>query len=307
MASPQLARVLTHLRGVAQRMAQAGGDLEKSRSWMIEYAQVHPSTQEVVAEVRRIDLAGVACEWLLAKGADPDKRLLYIHGGGWTSGDLDSHRPLSARISQAAGAAVLAVHYRLAPEHPFPAGLDDCVHAYRWLRGNGPNGPAPARSIFIAGDSAGGNLTFATMLACKERGIPLPTGAIPLSASTDFSASGDSFRTRAAADPIIADAAAGIPALGGAYTQGRADPASPLCSPLNGDLRGLPPLLIQVGDAEVLLDDSTRIAAKAKAAGVDTTLSIYPEMPHVWQLFAPFLPEATAAIEEIGAFVRKRG
>jgi acetyl esterase/lipase len=307
MASSELAQVNAHLRGVAQRMAQAGGDLEKSRSWMIEYAQVHPSTQEIVAEVRRIDLAGVACEWLLAKGADPDRRLLYIHGGGWTSGNLDSHRPLSARISQAAGAAVLAVHYRLAPEHPFPAGLDDCVHAYRWLRNNGPAGPAPARSVFVAGDSAGGNLTLATLLACKERGLPLPNGAIPLSAATDFSASGESFRTRAGTDPILADAAAGIPAIGIAYTQGRADPLSPLCSPLNGDLRGLPPLLIQVGDAEVLLDDSTRIAAKAKAAGVDVTLRIYPEMPHVWQLFAPFLPEATAAIEEIGAFVRKHG
>ena len=307
MASPQLARVNAHLRGVAQRMAQAGGDLEKSRSWMLEYAQVHPSTQEVVAEVRRIDLAGVACEWLLAKGADPDRRLLYIHGGGWTSGNLDSHRPLSARISQSAGAAVLAVHYRLAPEHPFPAGLDDCVHAYRWLRNNGPNGAAPARALFVAGDSAGGNLTFATLLACKERGIPLPNGAIALSAATDFSASGESFRTRAATDPILAAAGAGIPAIGAAYTQGRADPLAPLCSPLNGDLRGLPPLLIQVGDAEVLLDDSTRIAAKAKAAGVDVTLRVYPEMPHVWHAFAPFLPEANAAIEEIGDFVRKHG
>lgn len=307
MASPQLAEVNAHLRNVAQRMAQSGGDLEKSRSWMIEYAQAHPSTQEVVAEVRRIDLAGVACEWLLAPGADPDRRLLYIHGGGWTAGNLDSHRPLSARISRAAGAAVLAVHYRLAPEHPFPAGLDDCVHAYRWLRSNGPSGPAPARSVFVAGDSAGGNLTFATLLACKQRGLPMPTGAIPISAATDFSASGESFRTRAAADPILAAAAAGIPMIGAAYTQGRADPLSPLCSPLNGELGGLPPLLVQVGDAEVLLDDSTRIAAKAKAAGVDVTLRVYPEMPHVWHLFAPFLPEATAAIDEIGAFVRKHG
>ena len=306
MASPQLAEVNAHLRAVAQRMANAGGDLEKSRVWMQEYAEVHASTREIVAEVRRIDLAGVACEWLLAPGADPDKRLLYIHGGGWTSGNLDSHRPLSARISQAAGVAVLAVHYRLAPEHAFPAGLDDCVHAYRWLRSNGPNGAAPARAIFIAGDSAGGNLTLATLLACRERGIPLPTGAIPLSAATDFSASGESFRSRAAADPIIPANPDAIRALGPVYTQGRADPLAPLCSPLNGDLRGLPPLLIQVGDAEVLLDDSTRLAAKARAAGVDATLSVYPEMPHVWQLFAPFLPEASAAIEEIGAWVRKR-
>jgi acetyl esterase/lipase len=305
MASPQLAQVITHLRGVAQRMLQSAGDPEKSRVWIQEYALVHPSTREIVAEVRPLDLAGVACEWLLAPGADPDRRLLYIHGGGWTSGNLDSHRPLSARISQAAGAAVLALHYRLAPEHPFPAGLDDCVHAYRWLRGNGPNGAAPARSVFVAGDSAGGNLTFATLLACKERGFPLPNGAVPLSAATDFSASGESFRTRAAADPVIPSNPEAIRALGPAYTQGRADPLSPLVSPLNGDLRGLPPLLIQVGDAEVLLDDSTRIAAKAKAAGVDTALSVYPEMPHVFQLFAPFLPEANAAIAEIGAFVRK--
>lgn len=307
MPSPQLAQVTAHLRGIAQRMAQAGGDLVNSRSWMNDYAKVHPSTQELVAEVRRIDLAGVACEWLLAKGADPDRRLLYIHGGGWTAGDLDSHRPLSARISQAAGAAVLAVHYRLAPEHPFPAGLDDCVHALRWLRANGPNGAAPARSLFVAGDSAGGNLTFATLLACKERGFALPNGAIPISAATDFSASGDSFRTRAAVDPVIPSNPEAIRTLGPVYTQGRADPLSPLCSPLNGDLRGLPPLLIQVGDAEVLLDDSARIAAKAKAAGVDATLRVYPEMPHVWHLFAPFLPEASAAIEEIGAFVRKHG
>jgi acetyl esterase/lipase len=288
-------------------MAQGGGDLVDSRSWMIDYAKVHPSTQEVVAEVRRIDLAGVACEWLLAKGADPDRRLLYIHGGGWTAGNLDSHRPLSARISQAAGAAVLAVHYRLAPEQPFPSGLDDCVHALRWLRANGPSGPAPARALFVAGDSAGGNLTLATLLACKERGFPLPNGAIPISAATDFSAAGESFRTRAALDPIIPANPEAIRALGPVYTQGRADPLSPLCSPLNGDLRGLPPLLVQVGDAEVLLDDSTRFAAKAKAAGVDVTLRVYPEMPHVWHLFAPFLPEASAAIEEIGAFVRKHG
>ncbi len=307
MPSPQLAQVITHLRGVARLMVNSGGDLTKARVWMQEYGKVHPSTREIVAEVRRIDVAGVACEWLLAPGADPDRRLLYIHGGGWTAGDLDSHRPLSARISQAAGAAVLAVHYRLAPEHAFPAGLDDCVHAYRWLRSSGPNGPAPARSIFIAGDSAGGNLTFATLLACKERNIPQPNGAIPLSAATDFGASGDSFRTRAQADPIIPADPNAIRGLGPVYTQGRADPLAPLCSPLNGDLRGLPPLLIQVGDAEVLLDDSTRIAAKAKAAGVDVTLAVWPDMPHVWQLFAPFLPEASAAIEQIGAFVRKHG
>ncbi|MBM4383721.1 MAG: alpha/beta hydrolase [Deltaproteobacteria bacterium] len=306
MASPQAKQVDAHLRALAKRMAAAGADIEASRAAVNDYWKVDGSTQELVADVKRIDLAGVACEWLVAKGADPDKRLLYIHGGGWTAGNLDSHRPLSARLSKAAGVAVLAVHYRLAPEHPFPAGLDDCVHAYRWLRNNGPNGAAPARAIFIAGDSAGGNLTLATLLACKERGLPQPTGAIPISPATDFSASGDSYGTRAALDPVIPGVREGIQAMGAVYTQGRADPLSPLCSPLNGDLRGIAPLLIHVGDHEVLLDDSTRIAAKAKAAGVDATLAIYPEMPHVWHAFAPFLPEANAAIDEIGAWVRKR-
>ena len=307
MASPQAKQVDAHLRTLAKRMAGAGADIEASRSVINDYWNVDGSTQELVADVKRIDLAGVACEWLVAPGADPDKRLLYIHGGGWTAGNLDSHRPLSARISKAAGVAVLAVHYRLAPEHPFPAGLDDCVHAYRWLRNNGPNGAAPARAMFIAGDSAGGNLTLATLLACKERGLPQPNGAIPISPATDFSASGDSYSTRAALDPIIPGVREGIQAMGAVYTQGRADPLSPLCSPLNGDLRGIAPLLIHVGDHEVLLDDSTRLAAKAKAAGVDVTLSIYPEMPHVWHAFAPFLPEASRAIEQIGAFVRKHG
>jgi acetyl esterase/lipase len=306
MASPQAKQVDAHLRALAKRMAGAAGDIETARAATNDYWKVDGSTQELVADVKRIDLAGVACEWLVAPGADPDKRLLYIHGGGWTAGNLDSHRPLSARISKAAGVAVLAVHYRLAPEHPFPAGLDDCVHTYRWLRNNGPNGASAARAIFIAGDSAGGNLTLATLLACKERGLPQPNGAIPISPATDLSASGDSYATRAALDPIIPGAREGIQAMGAIYTQGRADPLSPLCSPLNGDLRGIAPLLIHVGDHEVLLDDSTRLAAKAKAAGVEVTLSIYPEMPHVWHAFAPFLPEANAAIDEIGAWVRKR-
>lgn len=307
MASPETAKVHAHLRGVAKQMAERGGDPVSGRQWMRIYNQIAPATQEVVADVRSIDLAGLQCEWLVAPGADPNRRLLYIHGGGWSAGDLDSHRPLSARISRAAKAAVLAVHYRLVPEHPFPAGLDDCVHAYRWLRSNGPNGPAEAKTIFIAGDSAGGNLTLATLLACKERNIPLPTGAIPLSAATDFSAAGASFKTRAGIDPIIPAEPAGIQAMGMLYTQGRADPANPLCSPLNGDLRGLPPLLIQVGDAEVLLDDSTRFAAKAKAAGVDATLEVWPDMPHVWQLFGGYLPEADQAIENIGRFVQRFG
>ena len=305
MPSDQLARLLTYLRRFRDAPTSPG-DFAAMRQRVRDLCKIDPITTEVTTEIRRFDLAGLQCEWSIPRDAAPDRRLLYIHGGGWTAGDLDSHRAMVSRIARAAGVPALAIHYRLAPEHPFPAGLDDCVHAYRWLRDNGPNGPAQARAVFIAGDSAGGNLTLATLLALRERAIPQPTAAIPISAATDFSGKGESFTTRAAIDPMIRLDASLFQAMGALYTQGRADPLSPLVSPLNGDLAGLPPLLMQVGDAEVLLDDSTRFAAKAKAAGVDATLEVWPDMPHVWHLFAGFLPEADRAIERIGAFVKAR-
>jgi acetyl esterase/lipase len=309
MASAELQRVLTYLRDLAARAAEAGakGDIAANRRIVDEYGDVDPSVRRIEADVRRSDVAGVPCEWLLAKGSDADRRLLYIHGGGWTSGGLDSHRPLSARISVATGCAVLAVDYRLAPEHPFPAGLDDCLATYRWLREHGPNGQATARSVFVAGDSAGGNLTLALLLALKQRGLPLPNAAVPISPATDFLATGDSYRTRAARDPILKGGPEAIRLLSAIYLQGKAQPEDPLVSPLYGDYKGLPPLLLHVGDAEVLLDDSTRVAETARRAGVDVTLEVWPEMPHVWHAFAPYLPEASQAIEQIGAFVRKHG
>ena len=307
MASPELARVIEHLKGLVGEgnRAAARGDLAAQRRLVDRFGDVDPSVHRFDADVRRLTVEGVPCEWLLAPGADSDRRLLYIHGGGWTSGGLDSHRPLSARISAATGCAVLAVDYRLAPEHPYPAGLDDCVATYRWLRENGPSGRAPARSVCVAGDSAGGNLTLALLLALKQRRLPLPNAAIPISPATDFLATGDSYRTRAARDPLLTGGPEALRTLAGVYLQGRAKPEDPLVSPLYGDFAGLPPLLIQVGDAEVLLDDSTRVAERARAAGVDVTLDVGPDMPHVWHAFAPFLPEASEAIERLGAFVRK--
>ena len=306
MASPQLARVIDHLKDVASRSNLAGGDLVAARDILDDYASVDEAVHRFDARVDPLEVEGVPCEWIQAPGADPDRRLLYIHGGGWTAGSLDSHRPLSARISAAAGCAVLAVDYRLAPENAFPAGLDDCMTTYQWLREHGPNGPAPAASVFIAGDSAGGNLTFCTLLACKERGVPLPNGAIPISAATDLTGSGETFQTRADADPIIPADPAALTMMEMIYCQGNAKLDDPLVSPLFGDLSGLPPLLIQVGDAEVLLADSTRIAERAEAAGVDVTLEIWDDMPQVWHAFAGFLAEADEAIGHIGRFVRSR-
>ena len=308
MASQQLDKVNSYLRNFAERARQAAatGDIAVSRRLDDDYGDVDPSVRELEAEAGRATAAGIPCEWLLAKGADPDRRLLFIHGGGWTSGGLDSHRPLSARIAAATGCALLAVDYRLAPEHPFPAGLDDCIATYTWLRENGPAGSGSARSVFVVGDSAGGNLTLALLLALKQRGLPPPTAAVTISAATDFLVEGESFRTRADRDPVV-DGPESILTLRDMYLQDKTHPEDPLASPLYGDFAGLPPLLIQVGDAEMLLDDSTRVAAKAQKAGVDVTLEVWPEMPHVWHAFAPFLPEASQAIERIGWFVRKHG
>lgn len=307
MASPQLARVLEHLRGIAARNAEVGLDLADARAIIDHYGKVEGHDQSFSAAVEPVNVEGVPCEWIRADGSDPARRLLYIHGGGWTMGGLDSHRPLSAMLSEASDCSVLAVDYRLAPEHAFPAGLEDCITTYQWMREHGPEGAGEAAATFLSGDSAGGNLTFAALLACKERGIPLPNAAAPLSAATDLTASGESFETRKDVDPIISGDRERMKLMEAIYCQGNAVLTDPLVSPLFGDFSDFPPLLIQVGDAEVLLSDSTRAAQKAEAAGVDVTLEVWDEMPHVWHAFAGFLPEADAAIERIGTFFRKHG
>ena len=306
MPSPELASVIKHLEAIAAE-ASAVVDIEDSRHLLNRLSELHPSQREFEAEVLPTRVEDVPCEWLLASGADPKRRLLYIHGGGWTSGSLDSHRPLSARLSATTGCAVLSIAYRLAPEHPYPAGLDDCLICYGWLRENGPGGASSARSMFVAGDSAGGNLTLSLLLAIKQRGLPLPNAAVMISPATDFLATGNSHRTRAARDPILRMGPDGMRRVADIYLQGNSKLEDPLVSPLYGDFAGLPPLLFQVGDAEVLLDDSIQAVEKARVAGIDVTLCVYPDMPHVWHIFAPYLPEATTAIEEIGTFVKRHG
>ena len=175
----------------------------------------------------RVKIGEIPCEWVLAPGADPDVRLLYLHGGGWVSGSGGNYLPLAADISVAAKCAVLLPDYRLAPEHPFPAGLEDCIAAHDWLIANGPSGPGPAKATFIAGDSAGGNLTLATLLALRDRKRPLPAGGIPLSAATDFTLASESLKT--VHDPIIS--ARTMPEFRDRYLE-KLDPRNPLASPL---------------------------------------------------------------------------
>jgi len=249
--------------------------------------------------VERVTAPVRPAEWLTPPGARPNTVVLYLHGGGYVIGSPRSHRHLAAAIGRAAMASVLLPDYRLAPEHPFPAAVDDAVAAYRWLLARGI---APAR-IAIAGDSAGGGLTVATLLALRDARVPLPGAGICISPWVDMEASGESMTTKAAEDPMIQrDIIEWFAAL---YVK-KDERRTPLASPIYADLSGLPPLYVLVGTAETLLDDSTRLAERARKAGVQVTLEPWEGMIHVWPAFAPMLDEGREAIERIGAFVRTR-
>jgi acetyl esterase/lipase len=194
------------------------------------------------------------------------------------------------------------VDYRLAPENPFPTAVDDALSSFRWMLDNGPDGHTPCRRSFIAGDSAGGGLTLATIMALRDAKERVPDAAVTLSALTDLALTGRSIESRSEIDPIIRNTAL-LPGIFELYLSGT-DSRTPLTSPLYGDFSGFPPLLIQVGDNEILLDDSIRLAEKAKSAGVDIKLEVEPEMFHNFQIFAPFLPKAQRAIDRIGEFIR---
>lgn len=258
----------------------------------------------------RMEINRIPCEWVMAKGANPAVRLLYLHGGGFISGSAAFYLPLAAHISAAAKCVVLLPDYRLAPEHPFPAALEDCLSVYRALMEIEPEDEEPKTATFIAGDSAGGGLTLSTLLALRaddgalrDRGMAMPNGGIALSPFTDLTLSGESLRSEAELDPIMHPKC--LPDFVTRYIGG-GDVRDPLASPLFGDYTGIPPLLIQVGEHEIIRDDSVRTAAKARADGVDVTLEIWPGMFHVFQSHDPLLPEGREAIEHIAGFMRAR-
>jgi monoterpene epsilon-lactone hydrolase len=290
MASEQLNKVLEIIRSAPPAkpdttIGQMRGAMEK------RVERIAPDVQ-----CEKLEAGGVPAEWIVAPGAADDRVILYLHGGGYVMGSVNTHRATIARISRAAKAKALALDYRLAPEHPFPAAVEDATAAYRWLLAQGykPN------KIVIAGDSAGGGLTLAALLALRDAKTPLPAAAVPISAWSDMEGTGASIQTRAEKDPMVGFAS--LRDMAKNYL-GDTDPKNPLASPLHGDYRGLPPMLLQVGDAEILLDDSTRVAEKAKAAGVKVELEVWPEMVHVWHVYAKLLPEAQQAIDRIGEYV----
>jgi monoterpene epsilon-lactone hydrolase len=254
----------------------------------------------VPVSCRHVSADGVDGEWIVPADARHDKAILYFHGGGFRIGSVASHRDLIARMAEASGCRALAINYRLAPEHRFPAALDDALRAYGWMQGQG----LQPDSIAFAGDSAGGNLVLGAMLALRTRGESLPVAGVLMSPWTDLAATGASYESRAMADPIHQRAM--IKALAKNYLGEEGDPLNPLASPLYADLAGLPPLLIHVGDRETVLDDSTEFAEKAHAAGVDVELEVWDNMIHVFQMFGSELPEARQAIASIAKFLKRR-
>ena len=294
MANAQINAIRTML--TENPIIKPGDSLADMRKGLDGLGAAAPRLAGVSASV--VDAGGVSAEWITPDGADQKRVVLYLHGGGYLLGSVSSHRAMLERIAKAAGARVLALNYRLAPEAPFPAAVDDACAGYRWLLTQG----IAAKHIAIAGDSAGGGLTLATLLALRDAGDAMPGCAVPISPWTDMEGTGASMQTRAAVDPMVQKGP--LTEMASAYLQG-ADTRNPLASPLYGNFKGLPPMLIQVGDAETLLDDTTRIEPKLKAAGVDVTVEVWDEMIHVWHLFAPMLDKGQEAIERIGAYVRQ--
>ena len=277
--------------------SQAPPTLAERRAAFAPAGRLHPVPDDVL--VTEVTAGGVPAHWLTAPGADPGRVLLFLHGGGFELGSVRSDGELAARLGRASGMRVLFPEYRLAPEHPFPAAIDDVLVAWRWLRADqGLN----ARSIAVAGDSAGGGLAVALLVAAREAGEALPAAGVLMSPTVDLTSSGASMTDRADQDPISTPAM--LRQFASDYLAG-ADPKTPLASPLFASLSGLPPLLIQVGTADLLLSDSERLATAAAQAGVDVTLEVGQGLPHVYPLLLG-TPEAAQATEQIGKFLRTR-
>jgi acetyl esterase/lipase len=284
------------IRALLGAKARPVGWAERRRR-IEEIGSVWPVADDIALEP--VDVDGIASEWSIAPGSDSSRVLLFFHGGGYCSGSLVSHRRLVTEAGRAAKMRTLALGFRLAPEHPFPAALDDAWTAWRWLARQG----IAAQHIAVGGDSAGGGLTLALIGRLREAGEALPACAWLISPWTDLTLSGATLITKDAVDPIIHKAY--LAELADAYVPAGMDRKDPQVSPLCADLRGLPPMLIQVGSAEALLADSTRLAAVAGEASVAVTLEIWPDMIHAWPMWNAHLEPGRRAFANAGAFIRR--
>jgi epsilon-lactone hydrolase len=269
---------------------------EERRHRIDEVGSVWPAADDIDHEA--VDLDGVTCEWSIAPGSDPSRVLMFFHGGGYCSGSILSHRRMVTEAGRAGGVRTLAVGYRLAPEHPFPAACQDTLAAWRRLIKDG----YAARRIAVGGDSAGGGLTLALTGELKRAGEELPGCLWLASPWTDLTMSGATLTTKSAVDPLIHKEY--LEELAQAYLPEGVDRKDPRVSPLFADLAGLPPTLVQVGSAETLLDDSARFAAAAGAADVRVTLEVWPQMIHAWPMWNARLEPGRRALASAGAFIR---
>lgn len=293
MPSPEFVQLLAAIR--ARPAPPPGLPLDILRMGFEALMSVTPVPADVTCE--ELTCAGRPAQRLSPPGVEKGRVLLYLHGGAYVIGNIRSHRELAARIGRGARAEVVIVDYRLAPEHPFPAGLDDTVASYKWLL---DQGSSPS-SVALVGDSAGGGLAMATAVTLRDAGTPLPGAIACLSPWVDLALTGESFETKAAADPIL-DRETLLPFV--RHYLGDTDTKHPLASPLYANLTGLPPLLVQVGTAETLLDDALALAERARVAGVKVTLDPWEDMTHVFQVYAG-IPEAESAVRRLGAFLRE--
>jgi acetyl esterase/lipase len=296
MASPEAEGIKEQLRQFAATM-DPNMELSEMRAMYVNFAELTAHPEGVVWTV--VDAGGVPSIWADTAGGARDRVLQYVHGGGYVIGAAEYYRRFTGHLASAIGCRVLNVDYRLAPEHPHPAPVEDSTTAYRWLLDQG----FEPGHIAIGGDSAGGGLTVATLLSIKAAGLPMPAAALPLSPWVDMEGTGESVTTRADRDFLVhADMLKG---MADAFLQGQ-DARDPLAAPLHGDLSALCPLYIQVGDDETLLDDSRRLAAAAVAAGVECRIDVFPEMQHVFQMAAGNMPEADEAIGRLAEWLKPR-
>lgn len=292
MPSPEIARardLLAHL------VSEPEATMDDYRRLTTEvWSNFVPPEDAVITEV---DAGGVPALWVSVPGSAAENVVVFLHSGGFCMGDAHGYREFAARISRAGDCRVLVVDYRLAPENPFPAAVDDAVAAARWARSQ-----PGVRNVAIAGDSAGGGLVFSTLVTLRDAGDPAPVAGVAISPLVDLAGEGASLSERAHLDPL--PAAALVAGMGAAYLAGRDPKETPLASPLYADLHGLPPVLVLVGTDEGLHDDAVRIVEKVRASGGEATLEVGEGMIHVWPVF-DFLPEAQAATDGIGDFLRK--
>jgi epsilon-lactone hydrolase len=281
-----------------RRRLQPGVRIEDVRRLVALYARLAPPLPRGT-ELTQVDAGGVKAELVATSRSRPDRYILYLHGGSYLVGFPALFRDLTWRIADAAGARLVCIDYRLAPEHPFPAAIEDATAAYRWLVSE----RAEPRRVALIGDSAGGGLALATMMRLRDEGLPLPGAAVALSPWTDLALTGRSLVDYRCSDPMVPVET--MPDAARLYLAG-ADPRTPYASPLYGDPRGLPPTLIFVGGDEALRDDAVRMAERLREGGVDVELEVWPRMFHVWPAFARFVPEGRTAIARIGAFLRNR-